>query len=171
MTIQCRKAAADDVDGLYAIITNYAEQGIMLPRSREALRHAIDMFVIAEDDGVLIGCGSLSQLGKDLVEIRSLGVSDGYKGQGIGKRLVNLLIEEARAMGIVKVMALTYEVAFFERNGFTVVPKEIFPEKVWRDCMNCKKQHCCDEIAVLKLLDAEPKAEAMPVAAGTSRRA
>jgi amino-acid N-acetyltransferase len=56
-------------------------------------------------------------------------------------------------MDIPKVMALTYQVAFFEKMGFIVVPKEIFPEKVWKDCIFCKKQHCCDEIAVMKWIE------------------
>ena len=88
-----------------------------------------------------------------MVEVRSLGISDGYKGQGIGRQIVNQLIEEAKSQNIPKVMALTYEVAFFEKNGFSVVPKDIFPEKVWRDCIHCKKQFCCDEIAVMKRID------------------
>jgi amino-acid N-acetyltransferase len=75
------------------------------------------------------------------------------KGQGIGKHLIEFLVEEARNQNIVKVMALTYEVGFFQRNGFTIVPKEVFPEKVWKDCMHCKKRYACDEIAVLKRLD------------------
>ncbi|ANE48936.1 acetyltransferase [Paenibacillus swuensis] len=149
----CRKATADDVDTLYKLIQGYAEQGIMLPRSREALLRMIDTFVVAEQGGTVIGCGSLCKLGQDLVEIRSLGITDGYKGQGIGGKLVDFLIEEARAQGIPKVMALTYEVAFFVKSGFTVVDKEIFPEKVWTDCVHCKKRDCCDEIAVLKMLN------------------
>jgi amino-acid N-acetyltransferase len=153
MAVICRKAAEQDIDTLYDIIQGYAEQGIMLPRSREVLTAQIDTFVVATIDEQLVGCGSLTRLGQDLVEIRSLGVTQGYKGQGIGKAIVNLLTVEARAQQIPKIMALTYEVAFFEKNGFTVVPKEIFPEKVWRDCIHCKKQHCCDEIAVLKRLD------------------
>ncbi|MCP1309068.1 N-acetyltransferase [Paenibacillus tyrfis] len=152
-TLTCRQATAQDIDTLYDIIQGYAEKGIMLPRTKETLSVQLDTFVVAEIDGQLVGCGSLTRLGQDLVEIRSLGVSDGYKGQGIGKALVNSLLHEAKQQGIPKVMALTYEVAFFERNGFTVVEKEIFPEKVWRDCIHCKKQHCCDEIAVLKRLD------------------
>ncbi|KZE75667.1 acetyltransferase [Paenibacillus elgii] len=152
-TLTCRQATAQDIDTLYDIIQGYAEKGIMLPRTKETLSVQLDTFVVAEIDGQLVGCGSLTRLGQDLVEIRSLGVSDGYKGQGIGKALVNSLVHEAKQQGIPKVMALTYEVAFFERNGFTVVEKEIFPEKVWRDCIHCKKQHCCDEIAVLKRLD------------------
>ncbi|MEK3917497.1 N-acetyltransferase [Paenibacillus sp. FSL H7-0331] len=153
MTVVCRKATPEDVDILFDIIQGYAEQGIMLPRSREVLIAQIDTFVVAFIEERLVGCGSLTRLGQDLVEIRSLGVTQGYKGQGIGNALVDFLIEEARAQHIPKVMALTYEVRFFERNGFSVVEKEIFPEKVWRDCIHCKKQHCCDEIAVLKRLD------------------
>jgi amino-acid N-acetyltransferase len=153
VTVTCRKAASEDLNALAEIIEGYAEQGIMLPRSKETLRAILDTFVIAETDGRLVGCGSLTRLGKDLVEIRSLGITDGYKGQGIGRKLVDSLLEQARELEIPKVMALTYEVAFFEKVGFTVVQKEIFPEKVWRDCVHCKKQHCCDEIAVLKQLD------------------
>jgi amino-acid N-acetyltransferase len=153
MTVLCRKATEQDIDTLYEIIKGYAEQGIMLPRSREVLTAQIDTFVVAIIEEQLVGCGSLTRLGQDLVEVRSLGVTQGYKGKGIGKAIVNFLTDEARVQQIPKIMALTYEVAFFEKNGFTVVPKEIFPEKVWRDCIHCNKQHCCDEIAVLKRLD------------------
>ncbi|AEI42685.1 N-acetyltransferase [Paenibacillus mucilaginosus] len=152
-TLTCRKAVEQDIDRLYHIIQGYAEKGIMLPRTRETLAAQLDTFVVAEIGDELVGCGSLTRLGQDLVEIRSLGVTEGHKGQGIGKAIVSLLEQEAKAQGIPKLMALTYEVKFFERSGFTVVPKEIFPEKVWRDCIHCKKQHCCDEIAVLKRLD------------------
>ncbi|MNL49382.1 Amino-acid acetyltransferase [compost metagenome] len=125
----------------------------MLPRSRQALTRQIDQFVIAELDGKFIGCGSLFRLGADLVEVRSIGLRDEGKGKGVGSMILEKLTEEARRQKIPKIMALTYAVDFFLRNGFTVVEKEIFPEKVWTDCVNCKKQHACDEIAVLKKLD------------------
>lgn len=153
MTIVCRKAGPQDVEPLYELIRGYAEQGVMLPRSRETLVAIIDTFVVAESEGTMIGCGSLCKLGPDLVEIRSLGMTEGFKGQGIGSKLISRLVDEAHAQGFPKVMALTYAVKFFQKNGFTVVSKEIFPEKVWRDCVNCKKQECCDEIAVLKRLN------------------
>ncbi len=148
----CRKATLDDVETLYQLIEGYAKQGIMLPRSRDALARQIATFVVAEVDDRIVGCGSLFRLGPELVEIRSLGMSDGYKGYGIGSKLVDRLIEDAREQGIPKVMALTYEVSFFRKNGFEVVEKEIFPEKVWTDCVNCPKQDRCDEIAVLRKL-------------------
>ncbi|UNK20027.1 N-acetyltransferase [Paenibacillus sp. N3/727] len=153
MPAVCRKARVEDVEPLYQMIQGYAEKGIMLPRSRNVLEKQIEEFVVAEWDGTVIGCGSLCQLGSDLVEIRSLGISEGYKGKGIGSMLVDSLMAEAKRREIPKVMALTYEVSFFIKNGFAVVEKEIFPEKVWTDCIHCKKQHACDEIAVLKLMN------------------
>jgi len=152
ITITCRKAELTDVEGLYALIEGYAQQGIMLPRSREELARNIGAFVVAEDRGRLIGCGSLIRLGPELAEIRSLGMAEGYKGLGLGSRLVNFLLDEARQQGYPKVMVLTYADDFFRRHGFEVVDKEIFPEKVWTDCIHCPKREHCDEIAMLKVL-------------------
>ncbi|MCL6460224.1 MAG: N-acetyltransferase [Gorillibacterium sp.] len=152
-TILCRNATLVDTDELVRIIHEYAELGIMLPRSAAMIAAAIDTFVVAEVDGRLVGCGSLCKLGQNLVEIRSLGISADYKRLGIGRKMVEKLTEQAKSLGIPKIMALTYQVGFFEKIGFDVVSKEIFQEKVWKDCVNCKKQHCCDEIAVLKRLD------------------
>lgn len=149
----CRNAVVEDVEPLYLMIEEYAQRGIMLPRSRQALTRQIDQFVIAEIEGRFVGCGSLFKLGNDLVEIRSIGLNDEGKGKGIGSMILAKLVEEAKNQKIPKVMALTYAVDFFLRNGFEVVEKEIFPEKVWTDCVNCKKQHACDEIAVLKMLN------------------
>ncbi|GGA20314.1 N-acetyltransferase [Paenibacillus physcomitrellae] len=149
----CRTATIDDVEPLFLMIEEYARRGIMLPRSRKVLERQINDFVVVEVDGQVAGCGSLCQLGDDLVEIRSLGITEGCKGQGLGSMIVSKLIEQAKARSIPKIMALTYEVSFFIKNGFEVVNKEIFPEKVWTDCIHCAKQHCCDEIAVLKMLD------------------
>ncbi|GIO85347.1 putative N-acetyltransferase [Paenibacillus faecis] len=149
----CRQARLEDVEPLFTMIEGYARQGIMLPRSRAVLERQISDFVVAEMDGQIVGCGSLCRLGEELVEIRSLGIAEGYKGRGLGSMLVEELVLQAKRQGIPKIMALTYEVSFFLKNGFAVVEKEIFPEKVWTDCVNCAKQHCCDEIAVLKILD------------------
>lgn len=149
----CRQATLEDVEDLYRLIDEYAAKGIMLPRSREALARHIDTFVVAVIDGTVVGCGSLFQLGPELVEIRSLGISERYKGYGIGSQLVDVLVRRAREQHVPKVMALTYAVDFFRKNGFEVVDKEIFPEKVWTDCIQCPKRHACDEIAVLKVLN------------------
>jgi hypothetical protein len=56
-------------------------------------------------------------------------------------------------MGLARVFALTYQDVFFEKLGFKRCAREIFPQKVWVDCRTCSKQHACDEIAMLRVLD------------------
>lgn len=151
--VVCRNAAAEDVEELYSLIEEYARLGIMLPRSREALISRIDQFVIAEMDDNFIGCGSLFKLSPDLLEVRSIGLYVEGKGKGIGSMILAKLIEAARGQRIPQVIAFTCEVDFFLRNGFTVVEKSLFPEKVKSDCVNCKRQLACNEIAVVKRID------------------
>nr|WP_268894514.1 N-acetyltransferase [Chengkuizengella marina] len=153
METNIRLAKQTDINDMFEIIDYYANDGIMLPRSKNILSHQIGDFSVVELDGKVIACGSLCKLGDDLVEVRSFGVLPIHKGKGIGKQLLEFIIHEAKSRKIPKLMALTYEVDFFIKNGFEEVAKEIFPEKVWKDCIYCKKQNCCDEIAVLKRLD------------------
>ena len=152
MDVICRQAQPEDISALHELILYYASKGIMLPRSKETLAANIDSFVVAEAEERIIGCGSLCRLGDNLMEIRSLGLSDGCKGKGIGGKLLAMLERMAAEQGVTNVMALTYEVSFFEKYGYHMTAKHVFPEKVWRDCVHCKNQFCCDEIAVLKRL-------------------
>ena len=58
------------------------------------------------------------------------------------------LIEEAKNLGVTTVFALTYQPDFFKKQGFTELPKEELPHKVWKECINCTKFPNCDEIAL-----------------------
>jgi len=81
--------------------------------------------------------------------VRSLVVDDAYKGKGFGRVLVERLLDEARNIGLRRIMALTYVPEFFHKLGFRTVPKDTLPEKVWSVCVKCYKFNSCDEIAVL----------------------
>lgn len=144
-----RKAKLTDVENILTIINSYAEQGLMLPRSRNMLYENIRDFLLVEEDARIIGVGALHVLWEDLAEVRSLAIAPEYKAQGIGKRLVESLVEEAMNLGCTKVFALTYQPGFFERCGFRLGSKEELPHKVWGECINCIKFPTCDEIAVI----------------------
>lgn len=148
-----REATIQDVDQMHALIELYAKKEIVLPRTKESLYEMIRSYTVAEENGQVIGLAGLHVLAADLAEIRTLVVSPKAQGKGVGKQLVTRLVDEAKKIGIRRVFALTYQVDFFERCGFKVVEKEVFPQKVWTDCIHCPKFHCCDEIAVLKRLD------------------
>ncbi len=147
-----RSAAIGDVPVIHHLLEIYAAQGNLLPRTlSELYRHLRDFFVI-EADGKVAACGALEIFTDDLGEVRSLVVDDAWKGKGLGRLLVERLIEEARAIGLKRLMALTYVPEFFHKLGFKTVPKETLPEKVWSVCVKCYKYNSCDEIAVLLLL-------------------
>jgi len=103
-----------------------------------------------EQSEEIFGCGSLQIVWEDLAEIRSLAVRSSSQRQGIGSRLAEALLQEAREMGITKVFVLTYRVSLFERLGFTEMDKNELPHKIWADCIRCTKFPECDETALVR---------------------
>lgn len=144
-----RKARISDVESIHALITHYADAGLMLARSRAMLYEFIRDFTVGEADGKVIAAGALHILWEDLAEVRALAVAPDYTGKGIGRGLVGTFVEEARELDIPKVFSLTYQPDFFCKCGFSHVSKEILPHKVWKECIDCPKFPNCDESAVL----------------------
>src|ERR1051326_551541 len=70
--VHTRKAILPDVEPIHAIIRPYAEVGTLLPRTIAELSENVRDFVVAEDDGKVIGCGALHLNGMHLAEIRSI---------------------------------------------------------------------------------------------------
>lgn len=150
--VAVRGAAADDVAGIVRLVNEYARRGDLLPRSAENIAASLDNWLVAEVGGQIVGCVSLLRYTSGLVEVRSLAVDDEAQGLGIGRQLMDALIEEAERRQIPTLFALTRVVGFFERFGFAVVEKELFPEKVWSDCQFCPVRERCDETAVVRNL-------------------
>ena len=74
-------------------------------------------------------------------------------GKGIGYKIVQQLMEDARKLGVKTLFTLTYQPGFFAKSGFYEVPKEQLSQKVWKDCINCSKFPNCDEIAMVRPLE------------------
>ena len=163
-----RPATIHDVPRMQEIINSHAELGKMLFKSFAQLYESLRDFAVYELDGKVVGVTALSIIWADLTEIRSLAVDDVYRGRGIGRRLVEWCVEDARRLEIRRIMSLTYEQAFFARLGFEVVDKDSLPLKVWSDCVRCPKRDGCDEIAMVRTLHDVPLSVA-PVAAPTPR--
>jgi len=144
-----RQATMKDVDAMLEIVNEYARQGLMLPRTKLSVCEHLQSFIVAHDGETVVGVAGLHILWEDLAEIRSLAISEKAKGMGVGKHLVLHLVEQCRILGINRVLALTYQKAFFEKCGFWIVAKESLPQKVWKDCINCSKLPMCDEIAMI----------------------
>ena len=102
---------------------------------------------------ILAGFASLKIFNADLAEVRSLIVAPQFRRRGIARAIVNELLDEAKFYGLKSVFTLTYQKEFFERLGFIEIPKDELPaQKIWADCIKCKKFPVCNEIALIYTL-------------------
>jgi amino-acid N-acetyltransferase len=150
-----RKARMNEVSQIHRLLSNFAGQGLLLPRSlSEIYDHLRDYFVVEDvsKDGEIVGVCALGICWEDLAEIRSLAVAEGCQDKGYGLLLVKRCLEEALSLGVKKVFTLTYVTGFFSKLGFRKIEKASLPHKIWSDCFKCPKFPDCDEVAMMKEL-------------------
>jgi amino-acid N-acetyltransferase len=154
--MKIRQAKISDAETICSLVKEYAEQDLMLFRSRAEVYENLQTFIVAEDNGKVLGCAAVEVIWKDLAEIKSLAIAQNFKAKGIGSKIVEFAVDKACELGIQNIFALTLVPEFFEKNGFKVIPKQQLPMKDWKDCAKCPKQDHCDEIAVIKELSTFP---------------
>lgn len=149
-----RKAKMQDVRTVHAMLMRCAQREELLPRSLNDLYGKLrDFFVLVDrEDESVRGCCALAICWEDIAEIRSLVVEPELQKGGWGRRLVEAGLSEAVLFGVYRVFTLTYVPGFFARLGFEEVGKDVLPQKVWADCLNCPKFPECDEVAMLLTL-------------------
>lgn len=144
-----RKACIEDVKKIHGIINLSASRGEMLARSLGELYDNMRDYFIYEEEGNILGMGALHICWEGLAEIRSVCVVEPSRLNGVGKKIVEACIEEAKSLKIGKIFLLTYQDRFFKKFGFLSVDKKELPQKIWSDCIRCPKFPECDEIAMI----------------------
>ncbi len=148
--VTIRRANMADVKGIHALLMGCASQGLLLPRALSHLyRHIRDFYIAENPDGKMLACCALSPMWDNLAEICSLVVADEHRKQGLGRKIVEVCLKDCAELGIDTAFALTYQEDFFKCLGFSVVDKDVLPQKIWADCVHCPKYPDCDETAVL----------------------
>ena len=145
-----RKALISDVEKIQKITNHFAAKDLMLPRSLSEIYENLRDFYVVIGDNKLLGCGALHITWEDYGEILSLAVEPEMVRQGIGSNILKACEEEARALGLNKLITLTYVPEFFESHGFVRVKKSTLPHKIWSMCIKCPKFPECDEIPLVK---------------------
>ena len=148
-----RKAVMNDVPAVLSLVNNYAKDGLMLMKTPYQIYRNIQSFYVCELDGQVVGCCRLNVIWKNLAEVSSLAVSVDFKRRGIGRLLVQKIIEEGKSIGINEFFTLTYQKAFFFFFFFQYVERESLPHKVFGDCLMCPKIDNCDENAYVFKVD------------------
>jgi len=155
LEIRVRPADDEDLDLIEAWIRKWSDRQVLLPLDGGALRTALpDFRVLSPGFGprVVLAFGALRRYSKRLGEIRSLVVADEWRGRGLGRRLVGEILDEARLEGLNRVFVLAKTPGLFGTMGFTLVPRESLPQKVFVDCSLCRRRENCDELALVKEL-------------------
>ena len=67
MTVLIRPATTADVPTIYQLLRDYADDGQLLARSVDEISERLRGFVVAENDGVIRGCGSLEIFSQELL--------------------------------------------------------------------------------------------------------
>ena len=147
-----RPARFDDIEDIHSLLTYYANQGALLPRSRESLTAHLSQLAVAYAGGIIGGVAALHRLDSQVGEVRSLAVAPHLHKKGIGQKLVLYAVSQAELLGYQKVIAFTRQVSFFERCGFQPVARETVPAKYFLDCAGCPMLTHCDEIAMERAL-------------------
>ena len=153
-----RSATIVDVHGMSSLINEYASNKIMLARGPQYLyEHIKDYIVVtapsaSNGEDVVVACGATHGLWEDFAEIRSVAVHPSLHRLGLGRRIVDDLVERCRAIKIRRVFSFTLAVKFFISCGFTEVPREEIPRVVWVECSRCPKFYCCDEVGMIKYI-------------------
>lgn len=151
--ITVRRARVDEADAIARLNNFFADQHLMLRRTPDMIRLAIDDYLVAVDaHGRIRACGALKEYSPSLAEVAAIAVAPYAQGLGLGRRIVTAVEELARRRGTPEVFALTLEPKFFEALGYARVDRARFPEKIRRDCVGCARRFACNETCFAKVL-------------------
>ena len=164
--MRARRAKRADVVAIHALVAKYAAQGLLLPRTEDEIRAHIGHFLVLAEQEHIAGCVALEPYGNELAEIRSVAVDGTTQGRGLGAKLVQFALAEAKRRGFARVFAVTHAPEFFQRQGFALSHRRALPEKIERDCNGCPKQRSCHLAAVVAVV--HPERVALPVLASAA---
>lgn len=144
-----RPGTQKDARRLHRLITANLAEGHLLPRTLAEIVDHAERFLVATVRGRIVGCAELTPLSPTMAEVRSLVVDRARRGQGVGRRIVDELRQQAVQRGFEQICALTHEPAYFARLGFSVVPHVSIPEKIAKDCRPCALFGRCGQFAMV----------------------
>jgi len=116
--IEVRPARTSDIKAIHKLIVDFASGGRMLQKETVTLYESVQEFMVAVEDGQVVGCGALHVLWEDLAEVRSDAITETLRGNGIGNQILERIIDRARELGLSRIFCLTFETKFFGRHGF-----------------------------------------------------
>ncbi|OED36903.1 amino-acid N-acetyltransferase [Chromatiales bacterium (ex Bugula neritina AB1)] len=118
-----REASNRDVAGIMQLIKPLIDDGILISRSEQDLERQLSEFIVAERDGTVIACASLTVY-EYQAELGCLAVHPQFRHSGKAAELLQYLIRAARKSRCTELFALTTRSGdWFREQGF--IPAEL----------------------------------------------
>ncbi|MDD5704662.1 MAG: GNAT family N-acetyltransferase [Kiritimatiellae bacterium] len=158
-----RAADLRDAQAIFDLIRAHPEE--LIARPLGDIVQNIDRFYVGTAGDQVVGCASWSVLpeigdpSRASVEIKSVAVAAPWRKRGLGRTLVQAVIERIASLRASQVIVLTFTPAFFGKLGFREISKTQIMHKIYMGCVNCTKHanpFTCPEVAMAL---APPSAE------------
>lgn len=126
-----RDMRLEDIPAVLRIMQPLVEKGILIGRTFEDIEARLQDYVVYVVDDVVYACGALHEFPSDhQAEIAALATDPAMNLLGMGKSIVNYLIDRARSRGHRRVFVLTTQTLdWFESLGFKETGLETLPEE------------------------------------------
>lgn len=154
------KLSAGNVDGnkfeikksmnYFDMVPMFIEAGLEIAPDEPAPEGLLVCFeMIEKESGKRIGGASLAKSQGEYV-MRTVAIEKEYQGQGLGRKLVERVIEETKEWGAERLILTAKVPGFYKKLGFTVIPREDAPPI--SDCLSCSRfqNGCNSEIMELR---------------------
>jgi N-acetylglutamate synthase-like GNAT family acetyltransferase/ADP-ribose pyrophosphatase YjhB (NUDIX family) len=133
--VEIRTAKEHELERLAEFDRNYAGSHATIDGFRERFEKYPETFIIATEDGEIIGDATGKMEGENCMGLQSIAVKEGYKGQGIGTEILRFFEEKAEKYADKVTVASADNVEeFYQKNGYEPVQimlqvnKEDLPE-------------------------------------------
>lgn len=121
--VAVRRAERADLGAVLALIEASA-----LPVAGVA--EALPGFVVAVTGDAIVGVAGIERYG-DSALLRSVAVAPDWRGSGVGRALVDRIVDDARAGGVGDLYLLTTTAEhYFPKHGFACIAREAVPPAV-----------------------------------------
>ena len=125
-----RPMVQTDIPSVLAVMRPFIQSGKLLPRTQSDLTTALSDFIVYELDGGVHACASLHLYDDGQAEIAAVAVDEAYNHMGIGPKMIEQLISQAKAKNIRSIFIMTTQaIDWFEKLGFTEDKIESLPEE------------------------------------------
>eukprot|EP00798_Chlamydomonas_sp_ICE-L_P014642 gene14642-20678_t len=119
-----RRALPSDLDSVLALLAPLERAEVLVKRSRDEVAQMLPDFIVVERENKVLACALIVPLGDaaDGVAVAELGafcVDPAFRGSGRGDSMLDYVEQEARQMGIRRLVLLTTRTAdWFEQRDF-----------------------------------------------------